>query len=887
MTVGDRSRLQHTRSLSHEVGMNRNTCSHVASLILLVVLHAATLAADEAAQELPVSRAAWWLAQDDVTPISDLVNGAEPGEGADFADRVGDFSVVADGRALVITGEFPEANVWRFDLATFDGQFDMRKLYMPDSAKVAFPDKDSIQSRRVAALLGDPEKGVTHTGPWSIFNGRWLLPTARVSLDGKHIYTSWFDAPSLTDEAANRVYASFALDIPTAGKHTIRVSFDDFVYGTRWRTPRWNGDKKPPITRSPNDLRPHHIGSIAIGVDERVRMLGDITFKPGLRQQRPRMPDAQPARGIPAEGLLTIKDVEEKLIHVDFNRGETWEYCVDAESMASANDMDAGKNATQAARSYDAVVARLSPEARKEWDRLYLERFGGLYTFFVFQRNYHPTGYAQNHSSATVQALISGAIAWDGPEAEKWLRWGVMTCRKRIELLGRDGGVEWMNETRDYGLGYFERPLELIKYATDVDLTQNQPFFHNEWRYGLHQSPAFPTDESRRPVLISMGRVGRGRDPRSVAVPENATPENTPTSHHFDDVDQVFMRSDWGEDAYRARLWAGSVFGKQAAPIAKRYNWAHCRVNQGSFVLFHGRKEIILEAGWTRTYRKSASNNNCILVNGHDQWGGGEVWHPRLEPDQISHVAHFADGNLMSTSRADLSAAYPPEAKVRALSRMMVHIRPATFLVFDRLETDGPGEAQWRYHAAFIEPSQTPGRYTAFGYTPKAASGFKDKSQTYDEAFQKDAEVHCDVALLTPGVKATTGMTDAYFRWSKFSQPTRHLRVEQTGDGPLVLLTAFGPDLKIRSAKNVHRGETDVARWVAIVGPGEADGLASDAHFALCVEDKKSKRAELLRFGGSKLSLRGTAVESDSADVYAEMDGSKIIRTITTERKKP
>src|SRR5687767_12078686 len=76
------------------------------------------------------SRAAWWLAQDEVKPIADLVNTAGPGRPPRFRDRVGEFQVATKDRALVITGDFPEATVWRFDLSTFDGQFDMRKLYV-------------------------------------------------------------------------------------------------------------------------------------------------------------------------------------------------------------------------------------------------------------------------------------------------------------------------------------------------------------------------------------------------------------------------------------------------------------------------------------------------------------------------------------------------------------------------------------------------------------------------------------------------------------------------------------------------------------------------------------------------------------------------------------
>src|SRR5207253_5913608 len=107
-------------------------------------------------------------------------------------------------------------------------QFDMRKLYVEKSAHVAFPDPSSLGTRRMTALLGDPRKALTATGPWSIYGGKWLVPTARVALDGKHVYTSWFDDPRLGDLQAGRVYTSFALDIDRPGRHTIRISLDDF-----------------------------------------------------------------------------------------------------------------------------------------------------------------------------------------------------------------------------------------------------------------------------------------------------------------------------------------------------------------------------------------------------------------------------------------------------------------------------------------------------------------------------------------------------------------------------------------------------------------------------------------------------------------------------------
>jgi len=830
-------------------------CCTAALVFCVALLVNAPAAAGSAPAELPPSRAASWLTQDNVEPVADLVNDARVGATPRFVDRVGKFRVQVEGRVLKITGDFPAANIWRFDLTTFDGAFDMRKLYVP-WGKCAFPDHRSVWTARHAELLGDAEKGLANTGPWEIFNGKWLVPTARVALDDKHVYTSWFDLPNLADQAAGRVYASFALEITKPGRHTVRVSFDDFVYGTRWR-PRKPGDARPPVSRGSNDLRPHHVASIAIGVDERVRDLEKIGLKSSLRGRHPRLSDSLPGRGVPAEGPLALKDVDRMIEHVDFNRGELWEYSIDAESMASENDMDAGRKAMAAAHHYDAHVSRLTPDAKAAWDRAFLDRFKGLYTFFVFGRNYHPTGYAQNHSSATVGGLIAAALVWDGPEAERWLRWGTMICRKRIELYGRDGGLEWMNEGRHYGLRYFERPLALIEEGTGVDLTGGAPFFQNEWRYALHMSPA------------------------------GQTPQDTPTNFHFNDVDQVFMRSDWGPDAYRSRLWAGSVFGKSGAGIAKRYNWAHCRANAGSFVLSRGEHEIILEPGKTRTYRKSGANNNCIFINDTDQWGGGQVWHPRLAPDQISRIAMFADGQLLSVARADLVNAYPPQAGAEAVSRCLLHVKPALFLLFDRVDAEGAnGEtaarAEWRFHAAFIEPRRPDSRFNVFGFEATATRAMKDRSTSYDEAFKKNADASCQVAFLTPGVKPNLGMTDTYFRWSPFQRPQRHLKVVQQGESPLTLLTAFGANLAVESAKSIHRGKHGKVKWTAMEGGATADGLESDAHFAIAVEEAGTGRVEVFRFGGGALAFRGVKVVSAAEDVFGVIHGGKVSRKVET-----
>jgi hypothetical protein len=824
------------------------------------------------------SRAAWWFARDSVKPIADLVNTAEAGKAPRFGDSVGSFRADVSGRAIRVTGKFPTAGVWRFDLTTFDGRFDMRQLYVPYGS-AAYPNVNSIHTRRLAKLLGSADKALTHTGPWEIFNGQWKVPTARVALDDKHIYTSWFDLPSLDDQKAGRVYASFALEIGQPGKHTIRISFDDFPHHTRWRPERGKTDK-PKVTYTPNPLRPQDIGSIAIGPDEREASLSDIRLKPELVGKHPRLTD-RPARA-DKTSTLTLRDreVQQLIIRLDPDRGELWEYSDDAESMASGNDMDAGRKGLDVCRIYDRLAGRLDKEARLAVDKYFLKRFEGIYTYFVFQRNYNATGYAQNHNSKAVWALVGAGLVWDGPEAKKWLRWATMICRKRVELLARDGGLEWMNEARHYGLGFWETSRQLIRRHTGVDLAKGA-FFTNEWRYALHNAPQFPADHV--PIMTTPnGKQSNANLP----LPDRIAPETTPTGFHFDDCDQVFMRSDWGKDALRMRLTAGSVFGRTGAAKALRYNWAHCPVNRGSIAIWKGPHKIILEPGWDRTYRKTAANNNCILVNDTDQWGGGQVWHPRLNSNQVGQITMFADGKHLSVARVDLKNAYPPGARIGALSRVLVYLKPDHILIFDRLEPVGKGKAQWRYHGAFIEPTKQAGRFTVFGFERIRQKG-GTKPESYEKAFTRLGEVSLEVAFLTPGPAAAVGTSDVYFRGNPFRQPMRHLRVVRNGSGAIQLLTAFAPKLRLAAAgQNSFTGTQGDVSWTVVLGGKDAGALSSDAHLAVAARNRKSGLAEVFRFGGRRIKLDKVDVPADGVDLFAAIRNGKVIRTVSSKQSK-
>ncbi|MBI2194212.1 MAG: hypothetical protein HYU36_19725 [Planctomycetes bacterium] len=795
------------------------------------------------------SRACWWLRQDAVEPIADLQNHAGPGQPAQFTDRLGGLTATVEGDAIVIRGPL-EPGIWRFDYTTFDGQFDMKRLYVAPNTPVN-PDPGSLGSRGLQRRFGD--EYATATGPWEIYD-HWRVPTARVSLDGQHVYTNWFDLPSLEDQAAGRVVASFALDVLERGEHAIRIAFAPFRYNTRaHRSDRPNQAK---VEEEPNPLTPGQVACIAIGRDERERSLRPVRLKPDLAGKHPRLsghPDADPPAGaVP----LDDPKVQEFLISLDPDRGEIWEYSLSEESMASDNDMDMGKHLTGAARHYDQIVNTLSPGARKAVDEMFIKRAGGFYTFCVFQRNYHPTGYAQNHAACAQAGLLFAGLAFDGPLGQKWLDWSVALLSKRVELLGRDGSVEFMNEGRGYGLGFWQGPVDALRQAAGMDLATG-PFFENEWRYAMHQSPAF--------ALYAYARY-------PVAVPAGVTSENLPTDWLFDDCGQLYLRSDWSDKAYRARFWCGPPLGRAGTASAKRYNFAHFQVNQGSFTLARGASEILLEPSATRDYRKSATGANCILVNQTDQWGGGQVWFPRVTPEQCGRVTFFADGDLLSWARGELQGAYPPEARLREMSRLVVHLKPDHFLVFDRIQAEGPIEAEWRYHAAFIEPQDDPARFQCFGFRQQAGG------KTPEDAFVKDPEARLHAAFLHPqGLRPGIGVTEMFFRW-KPGRPTKHMRVVQKAEaGPLQLLSAFGPDLEFKPEGSGFAWTRGDAQWSIQVGPGATGPIRSDGLFTACVRHGPRKRAEIAVWGASALSFDGVEIACKKPDFFARVQDGKVV----------
>ncbi|NQT86281.1 hypothetical protein HQ560_05915, partial [bacterium] len=185
---------------------------------------------------------------------------------------------------------------------------------------------------------------------------------------------------------------------------------------------------------------------------------------------------------------------------------------------------------------------------------------------------------------------------------------------------------------------------------------------------------------------------------------------------------------------------------------------------------------------------------------------------------------------------------------------------------------------EWRYHAAFVEPAAPSDRFRAFGWEPLPGR----KHASAEAAFRKVEDASCEVAFLSPTVRAEVGMSDVYFRGAPFRRPVRHLRVVREGEGPLTLLTAFAPEVRLkRRGEGVFSGRSGRRRWALVLGAGKLGALRADGYLAVAAQEDGGA-AEAYRFGGRAVTLGGAALPVEGEDVFVAIRAGKVVETAPT-----
>lgn len=634
--------------------------------------------------------------------------------------------VSVDGKSLVLKGEF-SPGIFKVDLATRPG--------LPtDSLFVSF--KKLAEEYEILTQLPSSD---TVTGPWDHVNGRIVLPWLEVHLDGAFLGRTWADLPSLVDLPAGRYRFSTGIEIEAAGLHEICFRLPDDEQ-------RLGAADLEEMSVAPDEREPSpSMESLQKRVEGHPQILLTREHLDCLRNLPPgphrRVVDAlcEVAPQIPLgdagarESFHTVEAValaaaitgEREHAARAFARAKAiadlpyWGGCPNPHEMGHDNDIAAGGNLYALAIVYDWLHDLLGPEELAFLRGKIFEKAREQYLFSVLQRDYWPTGFAQNHMHAATLGLgVAGLLFMDEDgEARKWAIWVRTLYQHVFDRYASDGTQPPVTYT--YGLQFICRYQEALRVATGIDL-----FDHPQFR--LLATYALAESRGARPGVqfglhallcreasvagdyighlidrgIEDGATDRlGRD-ATLALWYRPGPRKQeiglPPCQYFADGGLAFMRSGWFDGGPWLRVFCGPPGGHSVFHRISRYDCAHYEPNAGSFTLTHAGRSVVASPGGS--YQKLTRHHNTVTVNGVGQFSDGRVWSALPGPGQFGVIRRFSDHAGHCLVHCDLTGAYPEEAKLEGLHRYLLFIKPSVFVVIDEIETGGPGTVQWWLH---------------------------------------------------------------------------------------------------------------------------------------------------------------------------------------------
>ncbi len=631
-----------------------------------------------------------------------------------------------DGEDLVLTFTGPP-DLYRVDLRTKDGTFDVDSLYI----------RCTFRPFREGNTPDDPDAPLT--GPWDYINDGFVVPVADVYLDGDYLHQTWIDLPGIASLERGGVETSFAFWTREAGEHEVRVKFD--AEDGRLRAEDFEPavlrqDERKPIQRVGlrEKLKGRH-PRLFFAEDNlpRLRREKDSTHKKiwqGIQNQierveekldeSPHFSSAEPLdrRAFLARAYAFLNAVEPRKERADralasalaICEAETWGPTMTKGHMNCDNDMHAGQFLYVLCCVYDWLYGHVDPDKLDILRDKIVHHARLLYEFAVFQRDYWPTGYIQNHCTASLHGLGAAGLLFLGeePDAQAWADWTRRSFDGTLELFSLDGAGLSLEYT--FGLCFTLRYTELLLYATNENLYA-QGCFHRVFEH--YQYLVSPHAYSNHVILAN--RTG---NPRQQAMVERyiekvdhhspgtflsyrpfpgRDPYDLPLCKHFDDCGWVVMQDRWDRKKRVKMLFhCGPIFGHSVFEKARRYNFAHGLPGMAGILVEY--KGLRLICGSQGSYRKETRQLNCVTVDGQGQWGDGFVWMPKLAPDQVPHIPFYEDTHDYTIVRGDATQAYPPKLGLDKYFRTIAFCKPDLFLVHDHLESETAGTYEWRLH---------------------------------------------------------------------------------------------------------------------------------------------------------------------------------------------
>ena len=362
--------------------------------------------------------------------------------------------------------------------------------------------------------------------------------------------------------------------------------------------------------------------------------------------------------------------------------------------------------------------------------------------------------FTQNHNFIPTAGLAVTALALMGEskDAEQWAVLARAHHHRAGQLLSPDGYYYEGFEYWIFSTPWLVHFLDAWEHATGESLWDREMFRHwksylahsllpdgqnvfdfgDIWegaltraKSGAEYARVYPggTLQSNYNVLYRV--AARLRDPQAQAVAERyksfghsnleefwtllwrdaslaaAPMAALPLAHHFEDSGVVYMRSSWETGATAIAFKAGPPEGHRVASILPtlpewRLDSGHAHPDAGSFIVWAHGRYLTGDTGYAGL--PSARNHNAMTFGGigqglesqHDVWR--QMDYRALGGIRLRET-HLDGGRMRIV--ADLAAAYPPAAGVRAFTRRFEWDGQSSITVTDDVTLARPLTPEW------------------------------------------------------------------------------------------------------------------------------------------------------------------------------------------------
>jgi len=502
-------------------------------------------------------------------------------------------------------------------------------------------------------------------------------------------------------------------------------------------------------------------------------------------------------------------------------------------------DLATGHQLFGIALGYDWLYSELDATSRDSIHKCLILRGERMFDLLLNDKVWWYNNYLQNHQFVNMTGMVAAGLAlYGGPDdVDGWILLPLETFRKSISFLPPDGANHEGIPYWEYAVEYLLKFMDLSKDLLGEDFFTGNSFFSetsNFRLYGMIPKDYWSVSDSR---LMSLGDSPRfdwygpeyllrklaseyndgyaqwlaGELDRSGYCSPSAfflnliwlnpevkaqPPTELPLSKHFDDLDIVYMRSDWDGKESLSLFKCGPYIG-HSATSAFNYDpgGGHVHPDVNAFQIFSHGDWLISDEGYAF---KRTIYQNTLVINGTGQIGEGEMWfnpadyigalyQPRIVYAKTSGEYDYFIG--------DASPAYPNTSKLKYYYRHLLYLKPDCWVVADEVAAESKSQFEFYFHSDFPFIPDSENHFTAKGTRGSLSVSLLKPEKLTAKTFLQDIDgvngkvsSHLNVLKVSIGDKTSDLFITVLESFYTGQNPVIKPSVVSTPDGDMLVL---------------------------------------------------------------------------------------------------